>query len=89
MPYSTVCESMLWKPTAVRVDGQFHLECEEGEHPHRGARAFPRIGTEEAELLGDLLSRIFFYDSSRRITVQEVLEHPWIVKYGGVSAEDA
>lgn len=90
VPYPAVYEEILWKPTAVRVDGQFFLAYPDGEEsPQSGTRAYPRIGSEEARLLGDLLSRIFVYDPLKRITVQEVLEHPWILRFGRTAGEDA
>lgn len=77
--YPAVYETMFWNPTAVRVDGKFHLDYQEETSSYWGA--FPRIDAEEARLLGDLLSQIFVYDPLRRPTAQEVMAHPWFTYY--------
>lgn len=84
-PYPPAYRSMLWKPTAVSVDGDHYIFYEDETSPFWGA--FPLISDDEAELLGDLLSRIFVYDPSRRPNIQEVLEHPWFKQYGVLSGE--
>lgn len=85
-PYPLAYRSMFWKPTAVRVDGVHYIFYEDETSPFWGV--FPLITHDEAELLGDLLSRIFVYDPSRRPNIQEVLEHSWFKKYGVLSEED-
>lgn len=44
--------------------------------------AFPRIRRNEAKSLLDLLTRIFIYDPSSRMTAEEVSRHPWFILYG-------
>lgn len=53
-PYRPAYRSMLWKPTAVAVDGDHYVTYEDADSPFWGA--FPLIKDEEAELLADLLS---------------------------------
>ncbi|KAK7737083.1 hypothetical protein SLS63_002874 [Diaporthe eres] len=84
-PYPLVYRSMLWKPTAVRVDGTHYIFYEDETSPFWGA--FPLITNDEAELLGDLLSRIFAYDPSRRPDIQEILGRSWFKQYGVLSQE--
>ncbi|KAL1877442.1 hypothetical protein Daus18300_002428 [Diaporthe australafricana] len=85
-PYPPACRSICWKPTAVSVDGDHYIFYEDATSPFWGA--FPLITDDEAELLGDLLSRIFVYDPSRRPNIQEALEHPWFKQYGVLSKEN-
>lgn len=85
IPYPPSYRSMFWKPTAVSVDGDHYIFYEDEESPFWGA--FPLITDEEAKLLGDLLSRIFVYDPSRRPNIEEVLKHPWFEQYGALSKE--
>lgn len=74
---------MLWKPIAVRVDGTYYIFYEDEMSPFWGA--FPLITNDEAELLGDLLSRIFVYEPLRRLDIQEILGHSWFKEYGVLS----
>lgn len=84
-PYPSAYRSMFWKPTAVRVDGDHYIFYEDETSPFWGA--FPLITDNEAELLMNLLSRIFVYDPSKRPNIQEVLEHAWFKQYGVLSEE--
>lgn len=78
-PYPGVYDHMLWKPTSIRVDEEYHVFYEREDHPYWGA--FPRIEADEVKLLCDLLSRIFVYGPTKRATLQEVIEHPWFSKF--------
>lgn len=76
VPLAAAYGSMIWKPTAVCVDGEYHASySDEMEDAYRDA--FPRICGEEASLLLDLLSRIFVYDAACRPSLEEIAEHPW------------
>ncbi|KAG6365456.1 hypothetical protein INS49_007067 [Diaporthe citri] len=76
VPYAAAYRSMIWKPTAVCVDGEYHTSySDEMEDAFRGA--FPWIRDEEASLLLDLLSRIFVYDAASRPSLEEIAAHPW------------
>lgn len=76
VPYAVAYRSMIWKPTAVCIDGDYHTSySDEMEDAFRGA--FPRIRVEEASLLLDLLSRIFVYDAASRPSLKNIAAHPW------------
>lgn len=76
VPYAAAYRSMVWKPTAVCIDEEYHAYYnDEMEDARRGA--FPRIRNEEASLLLDLLSRIFVYDPASRPSLEEIAAHPW------------
>lgn len=77
VPYAADYRSMIWKPTAVCIDGDYYTSySDEMEDAFRGA--FPRIRDEEASLLLDLLSRIFVYDAASRPSLEEIAAHPWL-----------
>lgn len=79
-PFPPIYDQMVWKPTAVRVDGNHSIFYEREDHPFWGA--FPRMEADELKLLVDLLSRIFVYDPAKRATLQEILQHPWFTRPG-------
>ncbi|KAH7128946.1 kinase-like domain-containing protein [Dactylonectria macrodidyma] len=76
--YSPAFKSRLWKPTAVCVAGTYMAGYT--EETNGILEAFPRIPESEQQLLRDLLSRIFTYDPTERVTADKVLEHPWFLK---------
>ncbi|KAK3684183.1 kinase-like domain-containing protein [Podospora appendiculata] len=69
VPYPEVFEGMVWKSTAVCIDGRFVVGYEEIEVM---AKAFPRISAEEEPVLLDLLSKIFVYDPAHRIRAEDL-----------------
>lgn len=66
---------MIWKPTAVRVDNVYL--CGFDDETDELLEALPKIEESEAALLYDLLSKIFVYDPTKRLTAIEMLDHPW------------
>lgn len=75
MPYSAALGGMVWKPTAVCVQGVYFTAY--SEETERMLEAFPRISESEKEVLVDLLSKIFTYDPAVRLTAEELTAHPW------------
>jgi serine/threonine protein kinase len=47
-------------------------------HNTEGYADMPHISSEEADCLYDLLSRIFRYEPEERISLEEIIKHPWI-----------
>lgn len=74
-PFPSCFSNMVWKPTAVRVDNVYLY----GYNDESDALldAMPKIAESEATLLYDLLSKIFVYDPTKRLTANEILDHPW------------
>lgn len=82
VPYASSYRSLIWKPTAVCIDGEYHTSYgDEMEIAFRGA--FPRIRYEEALLLLDLFTRIFVYDAASRPSLEEIAAHPWFRFHDG------
>lgn len=80
VPYPEAYGSMIWKPTAVCIDGEYFVSYgDDMEEAFLGA--FPRIREDEASLLLDLLSRIFVYDAANRLGLEEIAAHPWFRFY--------
>ncbi|KAF4999989.1 hypothetical protein FDECE_11337 [Fusarium decemcellulare] len=75
VPYSPAFSSMVWRPTAVCVAGTYMAGYT--EETDGILEAFPIITEREEELLLDLLSKIFTYDTAKRLKADEVAEHPW------------
>ncbi|KAK3371934.1 kinase-like domain-containing protein [Podospora didyma] len=75
VPPHVYLSDMVWRPTAVKVDniylGGYNIEW------RSLLNAMPKIPEHEADLLFDLLSKIFVYDPETRLTAREVLSRPW------------
>ncbi|EJT70664.1 serine/threonine protein kinase [Gaeumannomyces tritici R3-111a-1] len=76
-PYPPPLRSMVWKPTAICVAGNYSVAYSSGGETEKMLEAFPKIPEREADLLFDLLSKIFIYDPDKRLTAEEVVAHPW------------
>jgi serine/threonine-protein kinase SRPK3 len=75
IPYPATIDSMMWKPTAVCVEGGYFAAY--SDETDEMLKAFPRISESEAALLVDLLVRTFTYDPAKRITAEELVTHAW------------
>ncbi|KAL8295833.1 hypothetical protein RB597_009103 [Gaeumannomyces tritici] len=76
-PYPPPLRSMVWKPTAICVAGNYFVAYSSGGETEKMLEAFSKIPEREADLLFDLLSKIFIYDPDKRLTAEEVVAHPW------------
>lgn len=76
-PFSESFDSMIWRPTAICVDGGFIRYY--GDETEELLKSFPKISEEEASLFLDLLSKTFAYDPADRISASELIEHPWFL----------
>jgi serine/threonine-protein kinase SRPK3 len=74
-PFPECFSDMIWKPTATRI-GNTYLHGYDDETDEL-LKAMPKISEQESTLFYDLLSKIFIYDPSDRITAADMLEHPW------------
>jgi serine/threonine protein kinase len=68
-----------WNLSAVVIDGVFLDSFNEDKLELR--KQLPKIPTEEAKLLYDLLRNVFAYDPAQRPSARELLNHPWF-SYG-------
>jgi serine/threonine-protein kinase SRPK3 len=75
VPYPAALSSMVWKPTAVCVDGAYFTAY--SDNTDGMLEAFPRISESEASLLADLLSKVFTYDPTVRLEAEALVAHPW------------
>jgi serine/threonine-protein kinase SRPK3 len=74
-PYPPYLKEMAWKPKATKIDNVYLHGYDDGTDEL--LEAMPKIPETEAALLCDLLSRIFVYDAQKRISADEMLNHPW------------
>lgn len=77
LPFPEAFARMIWNPKAIQADGAY-LEGYQSNWEYV-LEALPKIPTNEAELLYDLLSKIFVFDPARRPTAVEILDHPWFL----------
>ena len=75
VPYPATIDSMVWKPTAVCVEGGYFAAY--SDETDEMLKAFPRISGSEALLLVDLLFKTFTYDPAERIKAEELVTHAW------------
>lgn len=67
--------SKLWRATAVCFGGKYFFAY--SDETTEMLKAFPKISEREGDLLLDLLRKIFVYDADERLTIEEVVAHPW------------
>ncbi|RYP90065.1 hypothetical protein DL770_003804 [Monosporascus sp. CRB-9-2] len=75
VPYPAALGSVVWKPTAICIDGSYFTAY--SDETYGMLEAFPRIAESEALLLVDLLSKIFTYGPAKRIKAEELATQPW------------
>lgn len=73
-PFPSHLQDIAWNPRAVRIDNNYLSS--DDDWPST-LPLLPKISTDEAALLYGLLTKIFVYDPTRRITAREMLDHPW------------
>jgi serine/threonine protein kinase len=64
-----------WKPAAIRIDDVYL-----GAYSNKVDKiieSLPKISTHEADLLYDLISKIFVYQPTQRVSARDILAHPW------------
>ena len=68
-------DSLFWRPPPAGTDS----DSEEGTRveTEQEKEVLPKISHEEATSFHDLLSRIFIYNPTQRISAAELSRHPW------------
>ncbi|KAG5771516.1 hypothetical protein H9Q72_001956 [Fusarium xylarioides] len=83
-PYPKHYANRVWKPSAIKINGTYLSEgggvgwfayLPGNSDVEDNLRSLPRISTQEAEMLYELLGKIFVYEG--RISVEDILGHPW------------
>ncbi|CVK96989.1 related to dis1-suppressing protein kinase dsk1 [Fusarium mangiferae] len=90
-PYPRHYANRVWKPSAFKINGTYLPEgggvgwfayLPGNSDVEDNLQALPRISTQEADMLYDLLRKIFVYEG--RISAEDILGHPW---FGMVQGE--
>ena len=78
-PISPTQSDIFWKPPLPPspAPGLIETEAMHSEGKTGPQEDFCTISPKEAELLHDLLSKVFVYDAKKRISAAEMLMHPW------------
>jgi serine/threonine protein kinase len=79
VPLPPLFSDLAWNPKAVKVDNVYITGY--GESLDELLPVLPKIAKDEAELLYDLLAKIFVYEPDDRPSAMKVFKHPWF-KYG-------
>ncbi|KAF5564835.1 CMGC SRPK kinase [Fusarium phyllophilum] len=74
-PYLECYSNKFWKPAAIRIDDVYLGAY--SDKVDKIIESLPKISTDEADLLYDLLSKIFVYEPTQRVSAREILAHPW------------
>jgi serine/threonine protein kinase len=85
-PFPKCFDNKFWKPAALKIDDIWLTGyCDEVD---KIIETFPKITQQEAELLYDMMSKIFVYEPESRLTISEMLDHPWFkMEFGNKEAE--
>ncbi|KAG9497257.1 hypothetical protein J7337_012051 [Fusarium musae] len=75
-PYLECYRNKFWKPAAIRIDDVYLGAYSEKVDKIIGS--LPKISTHEADLLYDLISKIFVYEPTQRVSAGDILAHPWL-----------
>ncbi|RSL89497.1 hypothetical protein CEP52_014904 [Fusarium oligoseptatum] len=74
-PYPKCYGNKFWKPAAIRIDNTYlGGYCDKVD---KIIKSLPKISAHEADLLFDLLSKIFVYEPTKRLGMSDILAHPW------------
>jgi serine/threonine-protein kinase SRPK3 len=74
-PYPHCFSHKFWKPTSIKVGDEYLNGYSDDSDKLLGS--LPKISEEEADLLCNLLSKIFVYEPSERASIKGLLDHPW------------
>lgn len=74
-PYPACYKDKFWKPAAIKMNGVYLSGYDDVVEAI--LEGLPKIPKREVDLLYDLLSKIFVYDSKARPSASEILAHPW------------
>ncbi|KAF5645274.1 CMGC SRPK kinase [Fusarium tjaetaba] len=83
-PYPKHYANRVWKPSAFKINGTYLPEdggvgwftyLPGNSDVEGNLQSLPRISTQEADMLYDLLRKIFVYEG--RISAEDILGHPW------------
>ncbi|KAI9149293.1 Serine/threonine-protein kinase spk-1 [Paramyrothecium foliicola] len=75
IPYPDCYEKKFWRPAALKVDS--HYLSGYSDDVDLILESLPKISSEEAALLYDLVSKVFVYEPERRPSAIQLLDHPW------------
>ncbi|KLP16116.1 dis1-suppressing protein kinase dsk1 [Fusarium fujikuroi] len=74
-PYLECYSNKFWKPAATRIDNVYLGAY--SDKVDKIIESLPKIPTHEADLLYDLISKIFVYEPVQRVSAKDILAHPW------------
>ncbi|KAG4273493.1 CMGC/SRPK protein kinase [Fusarium proliferatum] len=74
-PYLECYSNKFWKPAAIRIDNVYLGAY--SDKVDKIIESLPKIPTHEADLLYDLISKIFVYEPAQRVSAKDILAHPW------------
>ncbi|KAG5762857.1 hypothetical protein H9Q72_009031 [Fusarium xylarioides] len=74
-PYLECYNNKFWKPAAIRINDVYLRAY--SDKVDKIVESLPKISTQEVDLLYDLISKIFVYESAQRLSAREILAHPW------------
>ncbi|KAF5532171.1 CMGC SRPK kinase [Fusarium napiforme] len=76
-PYLECYSNKFWKPAAIRIDDVYLGAY--SDKVDKIIESLPKISTHEADLLYDLISKIFVYEPTQRVSARDILAHPWFL----------
>lgn len=85
-PFPECFDNKFWKPAALKIEDIYLTGyCDEVD---KIIETFPKITQQEAELLYDMIAKIFVYEPERRLTISQMLAHPWFkMEFGNKEVE--
>uniref|UniRef100_A0A0B7KKZ2 EKC/KEOPS complex subunit BUD32 n=1 Tax=Bionectria ochroleuca TaxID=29856 RepID=A0A0B7KKZ2_BIOOC len=74
-PYPPCYETKFWRPGSINIDGVYLRGY--NDKVDEIIKSLPKISKHEADLLYDLVSKVFVYEPEKRPSAEDVLRHPW------------
>ncbi|EWG52284.1 CMGC/SRPK protein kinase [Fusarium verticillioides 7600] len=75
-PYLECYRDRFWKPAAIRIDDVYLGAYSDKVDKIVGSLL--KISMQEVDLLYDLISKIFVYEPTQRVSARDILAHPWL-----------